>query len=133
VKKASDSGGRAEKDDSGANLSSLALRMSDMVGEEYRCSSFQELIQNGVLEIGDGYRAKNDELGGNGPIFLRAGHVTDTHIDFDGVERFQDTLADKSGQRWHGLAIRSSRRREIVPAERLTLAKECRLLSILHI
>src|SRR5207302_7862617 len=66
-----------------------------MAGEEYRCLTFQELIQNGVLEIGDGYRAKNEELGGSGPIFLRAGHVTDTHIDFDGVQRFHATLADK--------------------------------------
>jgi type I restriction enzyme S subunit len=44
----------------------------------------------GELEIGDGYRAKNDELAtsGTGLIFLRAGHVTDSHIDFGGVERF---------------------------------------------
>jgi very-short-patch-repair endonuclease len=45
-----------------------------------------------VLEIGDGYRAKNEELGGDGLIFLRAGHVTDTHIDFNGVERFYAEL-----------------------------------------
>lgn len=56
--------------------------------------TFSELIDQGVLEIGDGYRAKNDELGGNGLIFLRAGHVRDTHIDFDGVEHFKVT--DKS-------------------------------------
>lgn len=51
--------------------------------------SFSELIELGVLEIGDGYRAKNDELGGDGLIFLRAGHVRDTHIDFDGVDHFK--------------------------------------------
>lgn len=51
--------------------------------------TFSELIDQGVLEIGDGYRAKNDELGGGGLIFLRAGHVKDTHIDFEGVERFR--------------------------------------------
>jgi type I restriction enzyme, S subunit len=44
-------------------------------------TTFGELIADGLLEIGDGYRAKNEELGGDGPIFLRAGHVTDTHID----------------------------------------------------
>lgn len=55
---------------------------------EWRSPTFGELIEQGVLEIGDGYRAKNDELGGSGLVFLRAGHVTDTHIDFDGVERF---------------------------------------------
>ncbi len=56
---------------------------------EWSKLSFAELIRNGSLEIGDGYRAKNDELGGNGLIFLRAGHVTDTHVDFSGVERFK--------------------------------------------
>jgi type I restriction enzyme S subunit len=50
--------------------------------------TFSELINRGALEIGDGYRAKISELGGDGPIFLRAGHVTDTHIDFAGVDRF---------------------------------------------
>jgi type I restriction enzyme S subunit len=56
-------------------------------------TTFAELTAAGVLEIGDGYRAKNDELGGDGPIFLRAGHVSDTHIDFDGVDRFRAELA----------------------------------------
>ncbi len=55
--------------------------------------SFDSLIEAGLLEIGDGYRAKNDELGGDGPMFLRAGHVTDSHIDFSGVERFHRHLA----------------------------------------
>jgi type I restriction enzyme S subunit len=61
---------------------------------EWREYVFSELIQRNLLEIGDGYRAKNSELGGDGPIFLRAGHVRDTHIDLDGVERFHRTLAD---------------------------------------
>jgi type I restriction enzyme S subunit len=58
-------------------------------------TTFEQLINDGILEIGDGYRAKNEELGGDGPIFLRAGHVTDTHIDLEGVERFHGSLADK--------------------------------------
>ena len=53
-----------------------------MAGKWAEQTTFAELIDEGVLEIGDGYRAKNEELGGSGPIFLRAGHVTDTHIDF---------------------------------------------------
>lgn len=57
--------------------------------------TFQLLIDEGLLEIGDGYRAQNNELGGSGPIFLRAGHVTDSHIDFTGVERFHEHLAGK--------------------------------------
>lgn len=59
-----------------------------MVNDGIEQTTFANLIAAGALEIGDGYRAKNDELGGNGLIFLRAGHVTDTHIDFEGVDRF---------------------------------------------
>jgi type I restriction enzyme, S subunit len=62
---------------------------------EWREATFQQLIDEGMLEIGDGYRAQNNELGGTGPIFLRAGHVTDTHIDFAGVEHFHEHRADK--------------------------------------
>jgi type I restriction enzyme S subunit len=58
-------------------------------------STFARLIEAGILEIGDGYQAQNAELGGDGPIFLRAGHVADTHIDFTGVERFRSDLADR--------------------------------------
>lgn len=64
---------------------------------DVRQYNFQQLIDEGLLEIGDGYRAKNDELGGSGPIFLRAGHVTDSHIDFDGVERFHEHLTETVG------------------------------------
>jgi type I restriction enzyme S subunit len=59
-----------------------------MAGEWAETTTFADLIEKGALEIGDGYRARNEELGGDGLIFLRAGHVTDTHIDFSGVERF---------------------------------------------
>ncbi len=58
-------------------------------------TTFAELIKDGLLDITDGYRAKNSELGGNGPMFLRAGHVTDSHIDFAGVERFHEHLLPK--------------------------------------
>jgi len=57
--------------------------------------TFQELIDRRLLEIGDGYRAQNNELGGTGPIFLRAGHVTDSRIDFSGVEHFHSRLTEK--------------------------------------
>ncbi len=66
-----------------------------MAGERWTTVVFQDLIDARQLEIGDGYRAKNNELGGNGPLFLRAGHVTDTHINFNGVERFCAELADR--------------------------------------
>ena len=51
-------------------------------------TTFAELMQRGVLEIGDGYRAKLEELGGNGPIFLRAGLLTDRGFDWAAGERF---------------------------------------------
>ncbi|MFN9644857.1 MAG: restriction endonuclease subunit S [Cyanobacteriota bacterium] len=62
---------------------------------DWRKATFQQLLNEGTLEIGDGYRAQNNELGGNGLIFLRAGHVTGSHIDFAGVERFHEYLEDK--------------------------------------
>jgi len=60
-----------------------------------RVRTFGELIDSGVLLVSDGYRAKNEELGGAGPIFLRAAHVTDSHIDLAGVERFWPELEGK--------------------------------------
>jgi type I restriction enzyme S subunit len=44
-----------------------------MEGEWGKKKTFGELISEGVLEIGDGYRTKNEELGGDGIIFLRPG------------------------------------------------------------
>jgi type I restriction enzyme, S subunit len=67
-----------------------------MAGDRFELTTFDRLIAEGALEIGDGYRAKNEELGGDGLIFLRAGHVTDTHIDFDGVERFRSELEPRA-------------------------------------
>lgn len=64
--------------------------------------SFAELIEEGSLLIGDGYRAKNAELTGDGPLFLRSGRVTDGVIAFDGSERFSSdrllSLAPKMGR-----------------------------------
>lgn len=56
-----------------------------------RVVRFDSLIQAGILEIGDGYRAKNSELGAGGPIFLRASHVHDNIIDMAGAEQFEAT------------------------------------------
>lgn len=70
------------------------LRGWVMAGEK-REATFQQLLDEKMLEIGDGYRAQNSELGGNGPIFLRAGHITDSDIDFADVDGFHEHLADK--------------------------------------
>ncbi|MFD0209361.1 restriction endonuclease subunit S [Streptomyces hirsutus] len=57
--------------------------------------TFTDLIGRGTLEIGDGYRAKNSELGGDGPIFMRAGRLTRSGWDWDGAERFHADLTEK--------------------------------------
>lgn len=63
-----------------------------MIGDFPFKTTFEELITKGDLQIGDGYRAKNNELGGNGIIFLRAGHVNDRGIDFSGADRLNDDV-----------------------------------------
>lgn len=66
---------------------------------------FCDLIDDDILEIGDGFRAKLQELGGDGPIFLRAGHVRDTHIDFTGVDRFQIELNRRNRPTCHQASL----------------------------
>lgn len=49
----------------------------------------------GVLEIGDGYRAKNSELGGSGHVFMRAGRLSSQGWDWEGADQFHVHLEDK--------------------------------------
>ncbi|MCZ4103422.1 restriction endonuclease subunit S [Streptomyces sp. H39-C1] len=63
--------------------------------EQSSSVTFADLIQRGILEIGDGYRAKNSELGGDGPIFLRAGRLTQGGWNWEGAERFHADLTAK--------------------------------------
>lgn len=58
-------------------------------------TTFADLMRLGVLGIGDGYRAKLEELGGDGPIFLRAGLVTERGFDCSSAERFHASAAEK--------------------------------------
>ncbi|MEU1604041.1 restriction endonuclease subunit S [Micromonospora matsumotoense] len=55
-------------------------------------ATFDELIRDGVLEIGDGYRAKNSELNGRGLPFMRAGNLTKSGWNWDDLERFESGL-----------------------------------------
>lgn len=66
-----------------------------MTAKEWTQRTFANLIRDGLLQIGDGYRAKHSELGGDGYMFLRAGHVSDTHIDLTAVERFRSDLNER--------------------------------------
>jgi type I restriction enzyme S subunit len=56
---------------------------------------FNDLIESGLLEIGDGYRAKNDELGGDGPLFLRAGLMTSSGFDWASADHFNRSAVSK--------------------------------------
>src|SRR5580693_5869017 len=49
--------------------------------------STAELIKSGVLEIGDGYRAKNSELGPTGIPFARAQNLNNG-FDFTGADLY---------------------------------------------
>ena len=50
--------------------------------------TFDSLSRAGWLEIGDGYRAKNAELGGNGPIFLRSAYLQNNGFTLIDPDRF---------------------------------------------
>jgi type I restriction enzyme S subunit len=53
-----------------------------------RVATFGELVTAAILEIGDGYRAKNEELGGDGQVFLRAAYLQDAGFVMDKPDRF---------------------------------------------
>jgi type I restriction enzyme S subunit len=53
-----------------------------------RVRTFGRLVEEGALEIGDGYRAKNEELGGNGLVFLRAAYLQDSGFVLEKPDRF---------------------------------------------
>ena len=54
-----------------------------------RQATFADLVRGGVLEVGDGYRAKNNELGGGGPVFLRAAYLQDSGFVLSDPDRFR--------------------------------------------
>ena len=62
------------------------------MAEQLKVATFAELIGRGILEIGDGYRAKLNELGGSGPLFFRAGLLNDRGLDWTDAERFHTEL-----------------------------------------
>ncbi len=60
--------------------------------------STSQLIESGVLEIGDGYRAKNSEMGSVGLPFARAGNI-DNGFHFDDVDLLDEMNIPKAGSK----------------------------------
>jgi type I restriction enzyme, S subunit len=56
------------------------------------------LIRDGVLEIGDGYRAKNDELGAEGLPFIRAADLNNG-FDTHGADRLRSDRMERAGNK----------------------------------
>jgi type I restriction enzyme S subunit len=67
--------------------------MNDWV--EYRT---EELINDGILTIGDGYRAKNSELDSTGLPFARVSNINNG-FHFEDAERFPEEDLDKVGEK----------------------------------
>ncbi len=58
----------------------------------------RDLIRDGVLVVGDGYRAKNSELSDSGLPFARAGNVADG-FRFSGADRLPESGLHKVGDK----------------------------------
>lgn len=58
-----------------------------------------DLISRNILLIGDGYRAKNVELGAEGIPFLRAGNIRNDEFDFKDVDFMPNDRLSKVGNK----------------------------------
>ena len=65
---------------------------------ESKIWKIKELIAAGVLDIGDGYRAKNNELSDSGLPFARAGNINGG-FDFADADRFPTTNLGRVGNK----------------------------------
>jgi type I restriction enzyme, S subunit len=66
--------------------------------DDWQESSIADLIAQGVLYIGDGYRAKLEELGSSGLPFARAGNI-DGGFQFEGADRFPGDNLSRVGNK----------------------------------
>ena len=66
-----------------------------MSGSDHEIS---DLIKEGVIFIGDGYRAKNAELATTGVPFARAGNIN-SGFRFDGADHFPDDCLERVGNK----------------------------------
>lgn len=65
--------------------------------EGWRCARSGELMAEGALDIGDGYRAKNAEMvgGEEGLPFLRVANVQDGYLDLTRVDRLPSDYLER--------------------------------------
>lgn len=68
------------------------------IASDWATTTTGELISAGVLSIGDGYRAKNSELGADGLPFARAGNI-DGGFHFEDADRFPERDLAKVGDK----------------------------------
>ena len=67
--------------------------------EAWPSHSTGDLIAQGILSIGDGYRARNAELSVTGLPFARAGNIIDGGFEFDDADRFPENDLAKVGSK----------------------------------
>ena len=65
---------------------------------EWRMLQVSALIERGALVVGDGYRAKNDELSSHGLPFARAGNINDG-FRFDDADHFPEERIERVGNK----------------------------------
>lgn len=68
------------------------------MGSSTRTHQVADLIQTGKLIIGDGYRAKNDELAASGVPFARAGNIKDG-FNFQDADQFPEADLQRVGNK----------------------------------
>jgi type I restriction enzyme S subunit len=61
------------------------------IPEDWTVEVTSDLITGGVLEIGDGYRAKNSEFAGTDFAFVRVKNVREGYLDLTDVDYCQAT------------------------------------------
>ena len=74
------------------------MRVSSTHQEPWTRYVTGDLIADGKLSIGDGYRAKNSELGRSGLPFARAGNINGG-FHFDDADRFPEEDLGKVGEK----------------------------------
>lgn len=68
-----------------------------MIGRLWKQHQIEDLLADEVLYIGDGYRAKNDELSDVGRSFTRGGNI-DNGFHFEGADRFPEKDLENVGE-----------------------------------